>query len=355
MMTLWQRIIRWLDERIGLTELVDTHLKGYRVPSEAGVFYTLGMVAVVAYAIQAVTGFVLLIYYIPHADYAFHGLQEIMRKAPFGWLFRMMHVVGSNMMVAVLFLHLFSVFFTGSYKKPRELTWLTGGLMLLFALLFCLSGYLLPWSQLSYWATTIVTAMPTAFPYLGEYVTRLLRGTEHVSGVTLNRFFALHVAILPPFLVSLMGLHVFLIRRTGISPSPFRRSEGQAGGYPLYPHFLLKGLFMVMVYLAVMFFIISFMPTLFLPAEANVPADPYKTPAHIKPGWYFLAPYQMLKLIPNKFLGIFIELLLLGVFLLWPFLDTKEERNIMRRPLLLGVFLLTLTLWILLTLWGKYS
>ena len=364
---MWNKLKDWLEIRIGLDDFVRTQMKEYRVPRNINIFYTLGFVAVAAYLIQAVSGFFLLLYYIPHSEHAFRSVQDIMNKVPYGWFFRMMHVVGSNLMVAVVFLHMFSVFFMGSYKKPREMTWLAGALMMFIVLTFCLSGYLLPWSQLSYWATTIVTTMPTAFPYVGDFVAGVLRGGEHVSGITLNRFFALHVALLPPFLVSLIGFHIFLVRRIGISTPPFGESgeekrpwtgyrhESHLKGHPFYPYFVQKEMLMVMAYFAIIFFIIGFMPTLFLPEDTNTPADPMKTPAHIKPEWYFLAPYQMLRLVPNKFLGISLQLILAGIFLIWPFLDKKEEDNIMKRPLLRVTFFVTLIIWIVLTIWGKYS
>ncbi len=355
----------WFEVRIGLDELARTQLREYRVPKSINIFYTLGFVAMVAYAIQAVTGFLLLVYYVPHSEHAFSSVRDIMTKVPYGWLFRQMHVVGSNLIVIVLILHMLSVFFTGGYKKPRELTWTSGGLMLATVFLFCLSGFLLPWSQLSYWATTIVTTMPAAFPYIGDFAANVLRGGDHISGSTLSRFFALHVALLPPILVTLMLFHLFLIRRIGISATPFGESVEETGpwvgyrheqynGQPFYPHFFLKEVFMVMVYLVVMFFLITFMPTSFSPPDANIQADPLRTPAHIRPEWYFLAPYQMLKLIPNKFLGISIQVIFVTVFLTWPFIDTKEQKNILKRPYLLTVIICCLALWVVLTVWGGY-
>lgn len=362
---MWKKIRDWLEIRIGLDNLVRTQVKEFRVPGNINIFYTLGFVALTAYVLQVISGIFLLIYYVPHSEHAFSSVQDIMNKVPYGWLFRQMHVAGSNLMVAVVFLHLFSVFFMGSYKKPREMTWVTGCLMLFTVLFFCLSGYLLPWSQLSYWATTIVTTMPTAFPVIGDFIAWILRGGDYVSGSTLNRFFAIHVALLPPVFLFLMGLHIFLVRRIGLSSPPLGtsskkghwteyRPETHPEGYPFYPYFVMKELVMVMIYLALMFFIIAFLPTLFLPGDANSPANPFKTPVHIRPEWYFLAPYQMLKLIPNKFLGITAELILIGIFLLWPFFDIKEERNILKRPRLLGVFIFSVTIWVVLTIWGRY-
>ena len=156
--------------RIGLDELVRSQLTEYRVPRNINLFYTLGFVALAVFVLQVVTGILLLIYYIPEPDRAFKSVQHIMTTVPYGWLFRLMHVVGSNLMVAVVILHMLSVFFMNSYKKPRELTWVTGALLFLITMAFCLSGYLLPWSQFSYWATTIVTTIPTAFPYVGDFV-----------------------------------------------------------------------------------------------------------------------------------------------------------------------------------------
>ncbi len=364
---MWEKIKKGIESRIGLKELLSASLKKYRVPGDTNIFYTLGIVAAVAYMIQAVTGYFLLIYYIPHSEHAFNSIQEIMSTVPYGWLIRMVHVVVSNLMVVIILLHIVSLFIMGSYKKPREITWLLGGGLLIITLIFCLSGYLLPWSQRSYWATTIVTNMPTAFPVIGDFLAKGLRGGDYVSGITLTRFFAIHVAFLPPLFLLIVVLHIFLVTRIGLSAPSFSKSAEEEkpwtefrhasyqDSYPFYPRFFLKEVFMIMVFLTMTFFIISFMPTLFIPEAANTPADPLKTPVHIKPEWYFLAPYQMLKLIPNKFFGIVLQIILTGIFLLWPFFDSKEERNIVKRPLLLGVFLLTAALWVILTIWGRYS
>jgi ubiquinol-cytochrome c reductase cytochrome b subunit len=361
------RIKNWLEIRIGLDDLIRTQLTEYRVPRNLNITYTFGFVALIAFLIQTATGVLLLFYYIPHSETAFRSVQDLTSKVPYGWLFRQIHVVTSSLMIVMVLLHALSVFFLGGYKKPRELTWISGTFMLLITVTFCLSGYLLPWSQLSYWATTIATTMPTAFPYVGDMLAKLMKGSEQVSGLTLNRFFALHVMLLPFILAIILSLHLFLVRRIGISSPPFGKSaeaekpwtgyrhESYPNGYPFFPDFVLKETIMTMVFCAAIFFCITFLPTLFLPEEANIPADPYKTPAHIKPEWYLLAPYQMLKIIPNKFLGVSLQLILLLIFISWPFLDTQEEKNILKRPRLLGLFFFSLILWLVFTLWGKYS
>ncbi len=364
---MWQKIRDGVNIRIGLSELIDNKLKGYRVPSDTNIFYTIGIVTMVAYIVQAITGYFLLIYYVPHSEHAFSSVQRIMTVIPFGWFIRMIHIVAANLMVALVFIHLVSIFFMGNYKKPREITWLIGGLVLLTTLAFCLSGYLLPWSQRSYWATTIVTNIPSAFPVLGDFIANILRGGEAISGMTLTRFFSLHVGFLPPIFLILVGLHMFFVWRIGLSVPPLSSSAKEekpwtgyrkvsySKSYPFYPDFILKEVSMVMIFFVVTFFIISFMPTLFLPEAATMPADPLKTPPHIKPEWYFLAPYQMLKMIPNKFLGISIQLIAIVTLLFWPFIDSGEERNVLKRPIILGVFLLLLAAWFVLTVMGRYS
>jgi ubiquinol-cytochrome c reductase cytochrome b subunit len=358
-------IKNWIDVRIGLEDLVRTHLTGYLVPKNINIYYTLGFVALTGIIIQVLTGFLLLVYYIPLPDHAFASVQNIMVNIPFGWLFRLMHVVGSNLIVTAIIGHLLSVFFLNSYKKPRELTWFAGASMLFIILTFCLSGYLLPWSQLSYWATTIVTNIPSALPF-GDFFVKCLQGGPAVSEATLGRFFALHVVVLPSLLLAFLSLHLFLVRRIGISSPPFGRvgdkkswdafqHDDHPGGYPFFPHFVLKETYMVMGFLTLMFLVITFAPALFLPADANIPADPYRTPSHIKPEWYFLAPYQMLKLVPNKFVGVLLQILMSVAFLLWPFLDRTEEDNILKRRGLFAFFLAAIFGWIVLTIWGKYS
>ncbi len=358
-----QRLREWLEIRIGLEEMIRSQLTEYRVPKNINFFYTLGMVAFAAFVFQVLTGILLLFYYIPDEKDAFQSVQFIMNQVPYGWLFRLMHVVGSNLMVAVVLLHMGSVFFLGAYKKPRELTWMVGALLLLTTMGFCLSGYLLPWSQLSFWATTVVTNIPTAFPFIGDLICKILRGSENVSGATLNRFFAMHVAFLPLLLVLLFFLHAFLVRRIGISAPPSGSAEPQEwtefrhvshpGGPPFYPDFVSKEALVTIFYLIVMFAIISFVPALFIPADANTPADPLNTPEHIRPEWYFLAPYEMLKLIPNRFLGIALQLVLVLVFIFWPLIDQARQHDILKRPKLLILFLLTIIVWVGLTIWGS--
>ena len=365
---MWGKFIHWIEVRIGLEELVNKHLRDFRTPKGATFWSTLGFVALAAFIVQTVTGIMLLLYYIPHPEHAFKSVQTITNEIPYGWLFRLIHNVGGNIIVAVIIIHMVHVFLRVSYKRPREITWVTGVLIFLLVLLTCITGQLLPWHQTGFWQTTVTTTIPAFLPVIGEGISSYMRGGEFVTGITLSRFFSFHVVILPVFIVALLILHVLLIRRQGLSTSPviepetdtkppadFKR-EAHLEGQPCFPHFSLKRLYMVMIYFTVLFFILTFFPNLFLPPEANIQADPMTTPESIRPAWYFLAPYQIIKTIPNDVLGISLLVIFSVVLMFWPFIDAKDAgRDIRKRPMLSSLGLIVLALWFIFTIWGMYS
>ena len=364
---MWEKIKHWIEVRLGLEELINRHLRSYRTPKGANFLNTLGFVALIAFIVQIITGIMLLLYYLPHPDHAFQSVQTITNDIPYGWLFRLIHNIGSNIIIGVIIIHLIHVFLRVSYKRPREVTWISGCIMFFLVLLTSITGQLLPWHQTGFWQTTVTSTIPAFLPVIGEGISSYMRGGEFVTGVTLSRYFSFHVVILPVIISVLIGLHVLLIRRQGISTSPslepessktssteFKR-EDHPEGQPCFPHFSLKRLFMVMIYFAIVFFILTFMPNLFLPPETNIPANPLMTPESIRPAWYFLAPYQLIKIIPNDIMGISLVVIFSAILLLWPFFDAKEgERNILKRPVLLSAALIALTLWGIFTVWGMY-
>lgn len=207
----------WLDFRTGITALIKDQLTEYRIPPKLNFWYSLGGLSLFIFGIQLVTGVFLLVYYVPSVEEAFQSVQRIMLEIPYGWLIRTSHAAGSHLMIIVLILHMLSVVFMGSYKKPREITWLTGCGLLFLTLGICFTGYLLPWSQLSYWATTVATNIPEPIPVIGPYIVKLIRGGEKITPDTLNRFFALHVIVIPAVMIGLVGVHMYLIRVLGIS------------------------------------------------------------------------------------------------------------------------------------------
>jgi len=360
---MWEKIKGWINVRVGVSELVTSRLRDYRVPKDAGVASTLGFVALMSLVVQAVTGVLLMMHYVPESRQAFGSVQGLMSDVPYGWLFRSVHLVGSNVLIAVLFLHTIYVFSKGSFSRPREITWFTGALMFLLTLLFSATGNLLPWTQLSYWSTTVMTSIPSIIPVVGEGISNFFKGGEFVSGTTLTRFFALHVAFLPFIGLILVGLHVFLVYRIGFAPSGGRgsqadesfRTEEHPDGQQYFSGFFLKGMCMFMAAYAVVFFVIAFMPTLLMTESSIIEANPLLTPDVIRPQWYFLAPYQMIKLIPSEFLGINTQILFVLAFIFWPFFDAQAGgRPLTKRPYLLFFFIAALVLWVILTFSGGY-
>ncbi|OHB29926.1 MAG: cytochrome B6 [Desulfuromonadaceae bacterium GWC2_58_13] len=366
-MSLFKGLMDYLDVRLGVRDLIRQNLTGYLVPRRANFFYTLGAVLLALFSLQFVTGLLLLIHYRPDAANAFASVQSIMNDVPYGWLVRYAHVVGSNIIVIALLLHMLSVLFMASYKKPRELTWLVGFIAFNLALALCLTGYLLPWSQLSYWATTVATDAAGAIPVVGEMTVRFLRGGAMVGEATLGRFFALHVMGLPLLLGAVIGLHLFLMRRAGISRPPFGpdyeppaplttfRHEDHPDGIPFFPHYVTKDLAGVFFFLAALAWVIFFAPVLFIPPTALEPADPFVTPPHIKPEWYFLWAYQTLKIFPSKVVGLGAQGVFMTLLAVLPFLDIGPERRPAHRPLFVACYSLGILLMVALSIWGHYS
>ena len=255
----------------------------------------------------------------------------------------------------------------GSYKKPRELNWLSGFILLNLVLALCLTGYLLPWSQLSFWATTVATNSVGAIPVIGDRLVEFLRGGKLVGPATLGRFFALHVALLPLLLAGLVGVHLFLLERIGVSTPPCRESdpapwqgdcfrhEDHPGGIPFFPNYLLQDLTSISCYIAFFFAAVFFYPQLFFPLDAFFPANPYQTPPHIKPEWYFLANYQILKIFPNEFVGLLVQGAAMGILAVIPFIDRSPQRHPLKRPLFLAFTVGGIVLYIALSVWGHYS
>lgn len=363
-----KRIYNWLDIRLGIRALVEKEFTGYILPENINAWYSIGSVLLFILSLQILTGILLLIYYVPDTEKAFISVTAIMNRIPFGWLVRMSHVVGANLMVLALLLHMLSVLFMGGYKSPRELNWLSGFIIFNLVMGMSLTGYLLPWSQLSYWATTVATNSVGAIPIVGGHLIEFLRGGKLIGPPTLGRFFALHVAIIPMAILAITGIHLFLLKRTGVSTPPFGvadtlnrwpgdlyRHEEHTGGIPFFPNFLLQDMTSIALYLAVFFLFLFFNPYLFLPREAFVPANTFLTPSHIKPEWYFLPNYQTLKLFPNEFLGLSVQGVAMSLLALLPFIDRSRELHPLKRPLFLMFTLGGILIWIGLMVWGHYS
>jgi quinol-cytochrome oxidoreductase complex cytochrome b subunit len=214
----WKRIYEWLDERIGLQGLYKNILDR---PEPKGTWWnTLGSASLFLFVLQGVTGIFLTAYYTPSPDHAYDSITYIMNNVAFGWLIRGIHHWGATLMVVVVFIHLLRVFITASFKYPRELTWLIGVGLLLLTLGMGFTGYLLPWDQRAYWATTVGTQIAGTVPLIGEFVLKALRGGPELSALTLQRFFSAHIWMLPALLAALIGTHLYLVIRHGESHWP---------------------------------------------------------------------------------------------------------------------------------------
>lgn len=209
------KIYTWMDERLGLTGLYNT-LLDRKVP-RVNWWFTLGSATLFLFAMQVLTGILLTVYYVPSPDHAYNSIQYIMNEVAFGWLIRGIHHWGASLMVVTVFLHMLHTFSYGAYKYPREISWVSGVLLLLMTLGMGFTGYLLPWNQRAYWATTVGTAIPGTVPFIGPWLMELMRGGTDLSGVTLARFFSVHIWWLPAIIAALIGLHLYLVVRLGVA------------------------------------------------------------------------------------------------------------------------------------------
>lgn len=210
----------WLDERLGLTTIYNVVLDR-KVP-KVNWWFTLGSASAILFLLQGVTGMFLAVYYVPSPQSAYDSIQFIMNGVAFGWLIRGIHHWGASLMVIVVFLHMLRTFYYGAYKYPREFTWLTGVVLFLCTLGMGFTGYLLPWNQRAYWATTVGTELPGTVPLIGPFITNVLRGGAELSAVTLTRFFAVHIWFLPAVIGALIGVHIYMVVKLGISSVPDR-------------------------------------------------------------------------------------------------------------------------------------
>ena len=348
------KIKRWLGERFDLDQIQKPiqHQLEKPLPKHTSWFHTFGSMSLFLFVSQVITGILLLVYYRPTVEQAYESVKFIMTTSYMGWLYRQVHAWGANLMVIIVFFHLLRTFFTGSYKKPRELTWVTGVVLFVLTLVFGFTGYLLPWNQLAYWATTVGTEVAGSIPFVGEWLKTFLRGGTNVGAETLSRFFVEHVIILPWGLFFLVIVHLFLMRFQGIATMERVGEETKVKpeeGIPFFPHHTLKEGIVFFILLGVLITL-----AILCPFELGEKADPLKTPYAIKPEWYFLPMYQVLKYFP-KLTGIFVVSLLPLFLLLWPFLDRSRERHPAHRPISVTLAILVLLSFLLFGFLGHFA
>jgi cytochrome b6 len=351
-----------INERIRLDAIVSLARKKMVPMHRHSVWYYMGGLLLFLFMVQAITGVMLLFYYKPSAETAYQSIAEIMVNVPYGWLIRSVHHWASNLMIVVAFVHFFSTFFVKAYRRPREITWLTGMALLLVVLFLGYSGYTLPFDERAFFALNVGTDMPGAIPVVGKYMLEFLRGGENVGPQTLNRFFAMHVGLLPAALLLIVGVHLLLVQLLGMSVpvSTLKKAEAQKKDIPakpMFPHLLWHDVVNCLLLLGLIVTLAVLMP-----AELGQEIDYLKpAPEGVKPDWFFLWVYQILKWLPTFIAGIEGEVVgivglavaALGIAVA-PFIDRRSQRSELS-PAFTIIGIISLLVFVICTLIGYFS
>ncbi|MDD5008802.1 MAG: cytochrome bc complex cytochrome b subunit [Syntrophorhabdaceae bacterium] len=324
-----QRLKDWIEERYDVEEMKRLARHKLVPVHQYEIWYYTGGIAMFLFVLQFITGMVLSFYYIPYFEHANKSIIEIVTKLNMGWFFRSIHHWGAQLAIMVLFIHAFSTLLLKSYRKPRELLWISGFILLAISIFFGLSGYFLLWDERAFAAVRVATGGAGNLPVIGGFIKAFLRGGIDVTGETLIRFYAFHVSVLPIITLALIGIHVLLVQYHGMSV-PLSLEKKPQKQIPFFPNLFYKDL---IIWLLVLGIVVS-LATL-LPPEIGKMADPLApAPKNIKPEWYFLFLFQTLKLFPGDILGlngetIAIILISCGIlfFFLIPFFDRRSSRG----------------------------
>ncbi len=312
-----EKLTNWFENRFPTAfQEYKKHMSEYYAPKNFNIWYVFGALSMLVLVIQIVTGIFLVMHYKPDAALAFASVEYIMRDVPWGWLIRYMHSTGASAFFVVVYLHMFRGLMYGSYRKPRELVWLFGCAIFLVLMAEAFMGYLLPWGQMSFWGAQVIVNLFSAIPFVGPDLALLIRGDYVVSDATLNRFFAFHVIAVPLVLLGLVVAHLLALHDVG-SNNPdgieIKANKGPDGvpldGIPFHPYYTVHDIFMVSVFLMVFSAIVFFAPEMggyFLEFNNFIPADPFQTPLHIAPVWYFTPFYSMLRAVTDEMMYVLI-------------------------------------------------
>lgn len=342
-------LFNWVNERFPLKTLWDDHLAKYYAPKNFNFWYYFGSLAVFILVLQIITGIWLTMNYNPSSEGAFDSVEYIMRDVPFGWLLRYLHSTGASFFFIVIYLHMFRAMLYGSYKKPRELIWIFGMIIYMLLMMEGFFGYLLPWGQMSFWGAKVITSLFGAIPFIGDWLMEIIRGDFNISGVTLNRFFALHVAAVPLVILLLVSLHILSLHEVG-SNNPdgvdIKNNKDENNvpkdGVAFHPYYTIKDMFGLVFFLLIFSVVLFYFPTMggyFLEAPNFDPADNLVTPEHIAPVWYFTPFYAILRAIPDKLLGVIAMGASILILFFLPWLDRSNVRSIRYRGVYYKIFL----------------
>ncbi len=352
-----QNVMNWVDERLPVTKTYEKHMSKYYAPKNFNFWYIFGVLSVVVLVLQLVTGIWLTMNYIPAGDRAFASVEFIMRDVEFGWMLRYMHSTGASAFFVVVYMHMFRGLMYGSYKKPRELIWILGMLIYVALMAEGFFGYLLPWGNMSYWGAQVIVSLVGAIPFWGEELAVWVRGDFNMSEVALNRFFALHVVLVPLALIVLVFLHILALHEVGsnnpdgIDVKANVDDEGKPlDSVPFHPYYTIgHDLPAIVIFLFVFCAVMFFYPDGggYLIEHPNYePADPLKTPELIAPVWYYTPFYSMLRActfplfgMTAKFWGLVVMAGAIAIPFVLPWLDRSPVKSIRYKGLGSKVFL----------------
>jgi ubiquinol-cytochrome c reductase cytochrome b subunit len=346
---------KWLHKRLPIVSLMYDTLM-IPTPKNLNWMWIWGIVLVFCLVMQIITGIILVMHYTPHVDLAFASVEHIMRNVNGGWALRYIHQNGASLFFIAVYLHIFRGLYYGSYKAPREITWIVGMLIYLMMMGTAFMGYVLPWGQMSFWGATVITGLFGAIPFVGDAIQTWLLGGPSVDNATLNRFLSLHY-LLPFVILGLVIVHVWAFHTTGnnnptgVEVRRTSRKEADADTLPFWPYFVMKDLFALAAILVAFFAVVGFMPNYLGHPDNYIEANPLATPAHIVPEWYFLPFYAILRafdgevwvviatswitggIIDAKFFGVLAMFGAILVMALVPWLDTSSVRSGRYRPM----------------------
>ncbi len=323
---------KWFNDRLPLLTLAN-HLAEYPTPKNLNYWWTFGGILTFCLITQIVTGIVLGMHYIAHADLAFGSVEHIMRDVNYGWLIRYVHANGASMFFLAVYIHIFRALYYGSYKSPREIIWIIGMLIYFLMMATAFLGYVLPWGQMSFWGATVITNLFSAIPLVGESITNWLWGGYSVDNPTLTRFFSLHY-LFPFLILGLVILHIWALHVPGNNnPIGIDIKKPSNDTVPFHPYIVIKDLFALLIFLIIFAFFVFYSPNILGHSDNYIEANPLVTPAHIVPEWYLLPFYAILRSVPDKLLGVIAMFAAIFVLVILPWLDTSKVRSALFRPI----------------------
>ena len=338
------KVLNWINYRLPIVNTFERHLSKHPVPKKVNFWYLFGALASIVLILQIVTGIWLMMPYSNTEEGAFASIEYIMRDVDYGWIIRYMHTTGASMFFAIVYLHMFRGLLYGSYKKPKELVWIFGATIYLVMMAEGFLGYVLPYGQMSYWGAQVIISLFGAIPYIGESLEVWVRGDYYISGITISRFFALHVVALPLILIALVFLHLVALHEVGagnpegVDIEEFVDEDGvPLDSVPFFPYKVLSAMPAIGVFGLVFCIIMFFFPEgggYFLELANFEEANPLVTPEHIAPVWYYTPYYTMLRAVPDPFGGLIVMAAAVAIIFIVPWLDRSNVASIRYKGIL---------------------